>query len=218
MDAEIVGVSFAVKPGEAAYVPLGHDYMGAPEQLDRDQVLDQLKPLLENPDLAKVGQNLKYDKNVLANHGITLEGIAEDTIVMYSTDNGPHYNTWPDAAATPFFGEKNTNWEGGWRVPAMVRWPGRIAPGSVTNEIVHHMDWFPTFVAAAGDADIKAKLKAGEIYQSLRKIFQTAQRQPPRKSRIIARLTATATSAGLTRRKGPGCATAPSALSSSTLP
>ncbi len=62
-------------------------------------------------------------------------GIADNTIVFYSTDNGPHYNTWPDAAATPFRGEKNTNWEGGWRVPAMVRWPGHIAAGSVTNEI-----------------------------------------------------------------------------------
>ena len=77
-------------------------------------------------------------------------GIADNTIVFYSTDNGPHYNTWPDAAATPFRGEKNTNWEGGWRVPAMVRWPGKIEPGSVSNEIMHHMDWLPTFVAAAG--------------------------------------------------------------------
>jgi len=90
-------------------------------------------------------------------------GIADNTIVFYSTDNGPHYNTWPDAASTPFRGEKNTNWEGGWRVPAMVRWPGEIKPGSVTNEIVHHMDWLPTFVAAAGDADIKAKLKSGGV-------------------------------------------------------
>jgi arylsulfatase len=68
-------------------------------------------------------------------------GIADDTIVFYSTDNGPHMNTWPDAAMTPFRGEKNTNWEGGWRVPSMVRWPGQIKAGSVTNEIVHHMDW-----------------------------------------------------------------------------
>ncbi|TNE74760.1 MAG: DNA polymerase I, partial [Gammaproteobacteria bacterium] len=81
MDAEVVGVSFAITPGEAAYVPLAHDYMGAPEQLDRDQVLAQLKPLLENPKQAKVGQNLKYDKNVLANHDINLEGIAEDTML-----------------------------------------------------------------------------------------------------------------------------------------
>ena len=80
-EAEIVGVSFAIEPGEAAYVPLAHDYMGAPEQLDRDAVLNQLKPLLEDPEQAKVGQNLKYDKNVLANHGITLEGIAEDTML-----------------------------------------------------------------------------------------------------------------------------------------
>jgi len=90
-------------------------------------------------------------------------GLADNTIVFYSTDNGPHYNTWPDAAATPFRGEKNTNWEGGWRVPAAVRWPGKIAPGSVTNEIVHHMDWLPTFLAAAGDPDIKGKLKAGGV-------------------------------------------------------
>jgi arylsulfatase len=88
-------------------------------------------------------------------------GIADNTIVLYSTDNGPHYNTWPDAAATPFRGEKNTNWEGGWRVPAMVRWPGLIEPGSVSNEIMHHMDWFPTFVAAAGNDNIKEDLKNG---------------------------------------------------------
>jgi arylsulfatase len=88
-------------------------------------------------------------------------GIADNTIVFYSTDNGPHYNTWPDAAATPFRGEKNTNWEGGWRVPAMVRWPGKISAGSVSNDIMHHMDWLPTFTAAAGDADIKSKLLNG---------------------------------------------------------
>jgi arylsulfatase A-like enzyme len=90
-------------------------------------------------------------------------GIADNTIVFYSTDNGPHYNTWPDAAATPFRGEKNTNWEGGWRVPSMVRWPGHIEAGSVTNEIVHHMDWLPTFVAAAGNPNIKDELKAGGV-------------------------------------------------------
>jgi arylsulfatase len=88
-------------------------------------------------------------------------GIADNTIVFYSTDNGPHYNTWPDAAATPFRGEKNTNWEGGWRVPAMVRWPGKIKPGQWNNEIVHHMDWLPTFLAAAGDPDIKDQLLEG---------------------------------------------------------
>ncbi len=90
-------------------------------------------------------------------------GIAGNTIVFYSTDNGPHYNTWPDAAATPFRGEKNTNWEGGWRVPAFVRWPGKIPAETVTNQIVHHMDWLPTFLAAAGEPDIKDKLLKGDV-------------------------------------------------------
>jgi arylsulfatase A-like enzyme len=88
-------------------------------------------------------------------------GIADNTIVFYSTDNGPHQNTWPDAGTTPFRSEKNTNWEGGWRVPAMVRWPGKIEAGSVSNDIMHHMDWLPTFAAAAGDTDIKEKLREG---------------------------------------------------------
>jgi arylsulfatase A-like enzyme len=88
-------------------------------------------------------------------------GIVDNTIIHYSTDNGPHYNTWPDAAATPFRGEKNTNWEGGWRVPCAVRWPGVVKPGSVSNGIVHHMDWLPTFVAAAGKKDIKKDLLEG---------------------------------------------------------
>lgn len=90
-------------------------------------------------------------------------GVADNTIVFYSTDNGPHMNTWPDAAMTPFRGEKNTNWEGGWRVPAMVRWPGKIKAGVWSNEIMHHMDWLPTFLAAAGDSDIKEKLKKGGV-------------------------------------------------------
>jgi len=86
-------------------------------------------------------------------------GIADNTLVFYSTDNGPHMNTWPDAAMTPFRGEKNTNWEGGWRVPAMVRWPGKIKAGAWSNEIMHHMDWLPTFLAMAGEPNIKEKLK-----------------------------------------------------------
>jgi arylsulfatase len=90
-------------------------------------------------------------------------GIADNTIVHYSTDNGPHMNTWPDAAMTPFRGEKNTNWEGGWRVPSMVRWPGKIEAGSVSNEIMHHMDWLPTLLAAAGSDDIKERLKQGNV-------------------------------------------------------
>ena len=81
-------------------------------------------------------------------------GIAEDTIVVYSTDNGPHMNTWPDGGMTPFRGEKNSNWEGAYRVPAVVRWPGRIAAGTVLNGIVSHNDWFPTLLAAAGVPDI----------------------------------------------------------------
>jgi arylsulfatase len=88
-------------------------------------------------------------------------GITENTIVMYSTDNGPHYNTWPDAGITPFRSEKNTNWEGGWRVPAFVRWPGHIEPGTVFNGIVSHQDWLPTLLHAAGVPDVKERLLAG---------------------------------------------------------
>ncbi|MFZ4408804.1 MAG: arylsulfatase [Paracraurococcus sp.] len=88
-------------------------------------------------------------------------GLANDTIVIYGTDNGPHYNAWPDAGITPFRSEKNSNWEGAFRVPFAIRWPGRVAPNSVSNQIVSNLDWFPTLVAAAGDADIKAKLLAG---------------------------------------------------------
>ena len=88
-------------------------------------------------------------------------GLAEDTIVLYGTDNGPHMNSWPDAGMTPFRGEKNTNWEGAFRVPEMIRWPGRIAAGTVSNEIVSHHDWLPTLLAAAGEPDIVDKLKAG---------------------------------------------------------
>lgn len=88
-------------------------------------------------------------------------GIAEDTIVIYSTDNGPHANSWPDGATTPFRSEKNTGWEGAFRVPEMIRWPGRIPAGVVSNEIVQHHDWLPTFLAAAGEPDIVEKLKQG---------------------------------------------------------
>ncbi len=88
-------------------------------------------------------------------------GVTEDTIVFYSTDNGVHMNTWPDAGMTPFRNEKNSNWEGAYRVPAMVRWPGRIPEGVVLNDIVSHADWFVTLLAAAGEPDIAEKLKAG---------------------------------------------------------
>ena len=88
-------------------------------------------------------------------------GIANNTIVMYSTDNGPHYNTWPDAGTTPFRSEKNSNWEGAYRVPAFVRWPGRFAAGTTLTGIVSHEDWLTTFAAAAGATDIKEKLAQG---------------------------------------------------------
>jgi arylsulfatase len=88
-------------------------------------------------------------------------GIADDTIVMYSTDNGPHMNTWPDAGMTPFRNEKNSNWEGAYRVPAMVRWPARIPAGTVLNGMVSHNDWFVTLLAAAGDPDIAERLRSG---------------------------------------------------------
>ena len=88
-------------------------------------------------------------------------GIEDNTLVFYSTDNGPHMNSWPDAAMTPFRNEKNSNWEGAYRVPAMVRWPGKIKPGSVSNEIVSHLDWMPTLLAMAGVPDVKEKLLTG---------------------------------------------------------
>jgi arylsulfatase A-like enzyme len=93
-------------------------------------------------------------------------GIADDTIVMYSTDNGPHFNSWPDAAITPFRSEKNTNWEGGWRVPAFLRWPARIKAGTVLNGIVSLQDMLPTFLAAAGEPDVKEKLLEGHTIGS----------------------------------------------------
>jgi arylsulfatase len=88
-------------------------------------------------------------------------GIADNTFVVYSTDNGPHMNSWPDGGMTPFRSEKNTNWEGAFRIPLLVRWPGHIKPGSVANGIVQHHDWLPTFLAMAGDPDIVEKLKKG---------------------------------------------------------
>jgi arylsulfatase A-like enzyme len=97
-------------------------------------------------------------------------GIANDTIVLYTTDNGPHANTWPDGATTPFRSEKNTNWEGAFRVPCMIRWPGHIKPGEISNEIVSGLDWCPTLLAAAGEPDIKDKLLKG--YDTAGKTFK----------------------------------------------
>jgi arylsulfatase len=105
---------------------------------------------------------LDHDKNV----GQVLDavdrlGLSGDTFVMYSTDNGPHMNSWPDGAMTPFRNEKNSNWEGAYRVPCMVRWPGKIKAGTVSNQIVSHLDWLPTFAAMAGDADVVEKMLKG---------------------------------------------------------
>ncbi|MGD9683400.1 MAG: sulfatase-like hydrolase/transferase, partial [Candidatus Obscuribacterales bacterium] len=88
-------------------------------------------------------------------------GIADNTIVMYGTDNGPHMNTWPDGAMTPFRNEKDTNWEGAYRTPAFIRWPGHIKAGVVSNQLMSHLDWMPTLVAAAGDPDVTDKLLKG---------------------------------------------------------
>ena len=88
-------------------------------------------------------------------------GIGNNTIVVYTTDNGPNRFTWPDAATSPFRNEKDSNWEGAFRVPAMVRWPGKIPAGKVTREMFSGLDWFPTLLAAAGDTDIKQRLLKG---------------------------------------------------------
>src|SRR4249920_3359879 len=105
---------------------------------------------------------IDHDKNV----GQVLKvlddlGIVDNTFVMYSTDNGPHMNSWPDGAMTPFRNEKNSNWEGAYRVPAMFRWPGKIKPNTVSNDIVAHLDMLPTLLAVAGDAEVKDKLSKG---------------------------------------------------------
>jgi arylsulfatase A-like enzyme len=95
-------------------------------------------------------------------------GIANNTIVLYSSDNGPHMNTWPDGAMTPFRSEKNTNWEGAFRVPMLVRWPGHIAPGTVTNEMMSHNDWMPTLASIAGEPQLVQKMLAGYTANGIR--------------------------------------------------
>ncbi|MGB5636721.1 MAG: arylsulfatase [Waterburya sp.] len=114
---------------------------------------------------------IDHDKNVgqiLA--ALDEAGLTDNTIVIYGTDNGPHMNSWPDAAMTPFHGEKNTGWEGAFRVPFMVRWPGHIPAGVVSNDIMSNLDWMPTLVAAAGDPNIKEKLLKG--YRAGRKSYK----------------------------------------------
>ena len=118
--------------------------------------------------LGKSGQDPYSDRMVVHDEqiGQILDkldelGIADNTIVMYSTDNGPENDTWPDAANTPFRGQKDSNWEGGWRVPCFMRWPGKIEAGSVLNGIVSHIDMFPTLLAAAGNPDVTQQLLKG---------------------------------------------------------
>ena len=114
---------------------------------------------------------IDHDKNVGDMLDLLEElGIANNTFVMYSTDNGPHMNTWPDGGMTPFRSEKNTNWEGAFRVPMMVRWPDKIPAGTVSNEIVQHHDWLPTFLAMAGEPDVVDKLRKG--HQAAGKTFK----------------------------------------------
>jgi len=121
-----------------------------PSMLGRSGISEYFDGMLEHDD--DVGKLLKTVDDL---------GIANDTIVVYSTDNGPHMNSWPDGGMTPFRNEKNSNWEGAFRVPAMVRWPGRIKPGTVSNEVFSGLDWFPTLLAAAGDTGVADRLKAG---------------------------------------------------------
>jgi arylsulfatase len=101
---------------------------------------------------AQVGQLLDKLKEL---------GLDENTIVMYSTDNGAEMMSWPDAGTTPFRGEKNTNWEGGYRVPTLIKWPGVITPGTISNDIFSHMDMLPTIMAAVGVPDVKEQLMKG---------------------------------------------------------
>jgi len=124
------------------------------------EVLDRIE-LPPDQDIPKVPGSEPPDETEPLLKAIDDAGIADNTFVMYSTDNGPHMNSWPDAGMTPFRNEKNSNWEGAYRVPCMVRWPGKIEPGSVSNEIVGHHDWLPTLLAMAGDKEVKQKLLAG---------------------------------------------------------
>src|SRR4029079_14401497 len=123
---------------------------------------------LKKSSLGKTGKGIHAD-GMVEHDGMVGEllqqlddlGIADNTIVLYTTDNGAELALWPDGAQTPFHGEKGTTWEGGFRIPVMVRWPGVVKPGTEVNEIVTLMDWMPTFASAAGISDIKEQMKAG---------------------------------------------------------
>jgi arylsulfatase len=121
-----------------------------PELLGKSGISEYFDGMLEHD--GDVGKLLQKVKDL---------GIENNTIIIYTTDNGPHMNSWPDGAMTPFRGEKNTNWEGAYRVPAMVKWPGHIKPGAISTEIVSGLDWFPTLLAAAGDPEVTQRLLNG---------------------------------------------------------
>jgi arylsulfatase len=121
-----------------------------PEMLGQSGISEYFDGMLEHD--GDVGKLLKALDDL---------GIADNTIVLYTTDNGPHMNSWPDGGMTPFRNEKNSNWEGAFRVPVAIRWPGHIQAGAVSNQIVSALDWFPTLLAAAGDTDIKDRLLKG---------------------------------------------------------
>ncbi|WP_339800086.1 DNA polymerase I [uncultured Marinobacter sp.] len=157
-EAEIVGVSFAVTPGEAAYLPLAHDYMGAPEQLDRDEALALLKPLLEDASLRKVGQNLKYDMNVLANHGIELRGIAEDTMLESYVLNSTATRHDMDSLALKYLGEQTTSFES-------------VAGKGAKQLTFNQVDLEQAGPYAAEDADITLRL-----HQVLRPLLEATGR------------------------------------------
>lgn len=128
----------------------------------RTHVRDSHRGRYKQGDSEYIDGMLEHDDTV----GTLLEtlddlGIADDTVVVYTTDNGPHMNTWPDGAMTWFRSEKDTNWEGAFRVPMLVRWPGQIQPGTVSNELMSHNDWIPTLCSIAGEPDIVGKLKKG---------------------------------------------------------
>ena len=132
-------------------------------------------------------------------------GIADDTFVLYSTDNGPHMNTWPDGGTTPFRNEKNSNWEGAYRVPCMVRFPGKIPAGSVSNEIVSHLDWFPTFLAGGGRARHRREAEEGaqggrqDLQGAPRRLQPPARTSPARSRRARARCSSTSRTTATSR-------------------
>jgi arylsulfatase A-like enzyme len=141
-----------LKPHGYATAQIGKNHLG-----DRNEFLptvhgfDEFYGMMELDDV--VGRLLKKLDDL---------GIADNTIVVFTSDNGAETISWPDGGNTPFRGEKGTTWEGGFRVPCLARWPGVIKPGIVINEITSHEDWLPTFLAAAGDRERRAENVCGQ--------------------------------------------------------